>query len=377
MSTYSKNDPFFSRIVERYPLTKKGSQKLTYHIELDVENQSLPYKVGDSIGIFPQNSHTLVIRILNRLELTGNEIIEDPRKKDPISSYEYFSSRVNLSRISASLCTFLLPFMEASKQSFLSTLLTDKSSLQAYLNSFELYDFFEKHVKKTPPLSELASYLAVQLPRFYSIASSQQSDPNRLHLTVRYLEYVKGEEKRVGVASHFLCTEAKIATTPIPLYLHPTQHFTLPDPSKDIIMIGPGTGVAPFRAFLQERLSNKAPGKNWLFFGERNRAHDFYYEDFFRLCEKKHGLKLSTAFSRDQVEKSYVQHKLWDAKAQVWQWLEKGAYFYVCGDAKKMAKDVEKTLLKIIEEEGSYSEEEAKKVLIQMRREKRYLLDVY
>jgi sulfite reductase (NADPH) flavoprotein alpha-component len=180
------------------------------------------------------------------------------------------------------------------------------------------------------------------------------------------------------VGSHFLCHQAAIESTPIPIYVQPSNHFTLPeDPATPIIMIGPGTGIAPFRAFLQERIASQAPGLNWLFFGERNQATDFYYADFWLELEKQGRLRLDLAFSRDQKEKIYVQHKLLEQKKSIWNWIEKGAMLYVCGDAEEMAKDVEWALKEIVQEEGKMIEEDARKFLKTMRAEKRYLLDVY
>ena len=181
-----------------------------------------------------------------------------------------------------------------------------------------------------------------------------------------------------GVGSHFLCERAKLETTSIPCYLQPAHSFFLPeDQNTPIIFIGPGTGVAPFRAFMQERLALQAKGRNWLFFGERNRATDFYYEEFWLELQKLDRLRLSLAFSRDTVEKVYVQHRMWEERKDLWAWIEEGAYFYVCGDAQEMAKDVEAMLQRIFVEEGSLTEEAARHKLKEMRQQKRYLADVY
>jgi sulfite reductase (NADPH) flavoprotein alpha-component len=216
------------------------------------------------------------------------------------------------------------------------------------------------------------------LPRFYSIASSQLLFPEEVHLTVASLSYhVRGIE-RFGVGSHFLCKRALLRETPIPFYVQTSHNFTLPeDPLASIILIGPGTGIAPFRAFLQERLAKQAKGKNWLFFGERNRATDFYYEDFWLSLEHQGRLRLDCAFSRDGSEKIYVQHKLWEQKKDLWCWIEEGAYLYICGNAEKMAKDVELTLQKIAISEGALTEELARAKIKTLKTEKRLLMDVY
>jgi len=214
------------------------------------------------------------------------------------------------------------------------------------------------------------------MPRFYSIASSPKKDPLHLHLTVAYVCYEKNGRKRCGIGSHYLCEEVD-KTTPISLYIQNAEHFALPGTDKPIIMIGPGTGIAPFRAFLEEREHTNSTSKNWLFFGERNKQTDFYYEEFFNKLIAKNFLKLTTAFSRDKEQKIYVQHKLQEHAKEVYKWLNSGAYLYVCGDAKKMAKDVEKTLLEIIETEGNFSQEKAKEYLSNLRKDKRYIQDVY
>jgi sulfite reductase (NADPH) flavoprotein alpha-component len=225
---------------------------------------------------------------------------------------------------------------------------------------------------------ELPSLTLPLLPRFYSIANSPKVFPHEIHLLVAHHTYHNHGQTRRGVASHFLCEIAQIGTTSLPIYLQPTPHFTLPeDPRADIILIGPGTGVAPFRAFLQERLATQAPGRNWLFFGERHRAYDFYYQEFWLALEEQGHLRLDLAFSRDTPQKIYVQHKMYESRKSLWNWLEHGAFFYICGDATRMVKEVETTLCHIVKEEGKKSEEEALAYLKQLKRAKRYLTDVY
>ena len=216
------------------------------------------------------------------------------------------------------------------------------------------------------------------LPRFYSIANSPLVFPNEIHLTLAYVHYTSNGQIRRGVGSSFLADLSTIEETPIPIYLQPSQHFRLPDdPATPIILVGPGTGIAPYRAFLQERIATQAPGKNWLFFGERNRASDFYYEPFWLELEKLGKIKLDLAFSRDGTQKVYVQHKMYERKKEIWDWLQTGAIFYVCGDASKMAKDVDAMLQTIIEEEGKLHVEDARLYIKKLRSDKKYLTDVY
>jgi sulfite reductase (NADPH) flavoprotein alpha-component len=185
-------------------------------------------------------------------------------------------------------------------------------------------------------------------------------------------------EQRFGVASHFLCHLAEPMKTPVPLYVQPSTHFALTeDHTAPIIMIGPGTGIAPFRAFLQERLEVGSTGKNWLFFGERNQSHDFFYEDFWSHLQSENRLQLSTAFSRDQDTKTYVQHRIHEQAAEFWRWMQDGAIIYICGDAHHMAKDVAAAIEHVAKEQGNLSEEAAKAYIKALKAEKRYLLDVY
>lgn len=248
----------------------------------------------------------------------------------------------------------------------------------AYLQSHEVWEVFQEYDPTHVPLQELCHYLLPLLPRLYSIANSPLCTPHEIHLTVSYLQYTTSSQSRTGVGSYFLCQWAKAYETPIPFSIQPAEHFSLP-PHLDIpiIMIAAGTGVAPFRAFMQERQKRQASGGHWLFFGERQRAYDFYYEEYWVQLQEQRLLRLDTAFSRDHAHKVYVQHKLQEQAAEVWQWICAGAYLYVCGDADNMAKDVDQALCHVIQQQGSMSEESAKKYLKTLRQQKRYLLDVY
>jgi len=329
MSTPTRRlNPFSAVIKDRYPLTKDGSSKTTYHIVLS--NPGLTFKVGDSIGIFAKNDPVLVEKFINALNVAPETPVIHPRTAETMSLATFLSAKANLSRLST-------------------------ASLEECLKSF-----------------------APLLPRFYSVASSLLSHPDEIHLTVALSTYIQDNELHYGVASHFLCHLAEVEQTSIPCYVQPAPHFTLP-PSDEthIIMVGPGTGVAPFRGFLQERLHKNAPGRNWLFFGERHRAHDFFYEEFWNTLVAQDKLSLDLAFSRDQADKIYVQHRLLEKGAAVWTWLQEGAYFYVCGDADPMAKEVEAALLQICQTHGGLDITAAQAYIKQLRHNKRYLVDVY
>lgn len=363
---YTRTQPYLSRVKERRLLTGPSSTKKTYHIALDIAGVHFPFQVGDSIAVLPTNDPEIVAKVLHQMHASGEEAFFDSRSNTTTTLKEYLLRKANLSRANTALFKSLCPNSE---------LLENKAELTAYLHSHTVPELLERH----PPVSsEFCKYLMPLMPRFYSIASSAKVYPDEIHLTVSYVHYHANGQARVGVGSHFLCQQAILDETPIPIYLQPSHHFALPaDPNASIILIGPGTGIAPFRAFLQERLALQSPGRNWLFFGERNRASDFYYEDFFTELEKQGRIRLDLAFSRDQATKIYVQHRMLENKKSLWNWIQSGSYLYVCGDAEEMAKDVDAALHQIISEEAGLSEEETRRFIKTLRTEKRYLLDVY
>lgn len=372
---YTRSSPFISRIKSRHLLTKPNSSKKTFHVVLDALDPHLNFNIGDSIAIAPANDLKEVDEILHAIKAQGSEIVFDSRGQSDLSIRDFLLYKANLTRANTALFKLLLE--NGASHAHLAPLLEpeNKGQLTEFLHSHSLLEL----LTMTPlSPSEIARTAMPLLPRFYSIANSPKMFPNEIHLTVAYLEYYAKGKVRRGVGSHFLCDLATLSTTPIPLYVQPSNHFTLPqDKGASIILVGPGTGIAPFRAFLQERLATQAEGRNWLFFGERNRATDFYYEDFWTQLETQGRLRLTTAFSRDSAQKVYVQHKMYEERKSLWEWIQEGAYFYVCGDANKMAKDVEETLLIVVREEGGFTEENARLYIKKLKSEKRYLTDVY
>lgn len=328
-TSYTKASPFLARVKARYPLNKSDSTKKTYHITLDISGSGMVYEPGDSIGVLPSNPPELVDDIIKHAKL--------PALRD------HLTKRVNLSRVTT-------PFLEAIGISF-----DDPKKKAAHLASTDLLD----NIKAASTITEEAfSHLPPLLPRFYSIASSQKVVGESIDLVVATFTYTHNGHERSGIGSRFLCEADEI-----PIFLHPS---TFRPVSTPMILIGPGTGVAPYRAFLQEH-----PGTHWLFFGERNRASDFYYEDFFTTLPD---LRISTAFSRDQDRKIYVQDRMLEEGTDLWQWIDNGATIYICGDARHMAKDVTAALHTIAEQHGKVDGKAFIKVL---RKEKRLRLDVY
>ncbi len=357
----SRETPFLASIKERRLLTKEGSTKKTFHIVLDLKGSSITYNAGDSIGVYPQNPLPMVLEILDILRFSENEMIVDKRTQVPLTIKDFLLKKGNIKDIPRKLYTKLYG---------------ERDDIKEYLKGRELIDIL-KGGFFTP--QEFADSLLPQLPRFYSVASSQKVVPDEVHLTVGFVSYSLFGRCRFGTCSQYLCEIAPLGEAVVPIYVQGAQGFALPSNNEaPLIMIGPGTGVAPFRAFMQERRASFAQGKHWLIFGECHKATDFFYEEEWQLYEKEGTLKLTTAFSRDQEKKVYVQDRLLESSNEVYRWINAGAYVYLCGDAKRMAKDVEETLEKIFCTEGHMSEEEAKNALKHLRVvEKRYLKDVY
>ena len=344
-------------MLERVLLTKPGSTKRTYHLALRIDPLALPFVVGDSIGVLPENTPTTVEAIIQAIGVDPMTQVLDTRANVHLPFIEFLLHKANLAK-----CT--------------STLLKRLSDTAPpdLLKTHELIDLLRQYPNAALSAQELSACLLPLMPRFYSIASSIHMFPHELHLTVAELTYPIHGEIRHGVGSHFLCHRAH----ELPIYVQPSNGFTIPkDGSAPMILIGPGTGIAPFRAFLQERIALGHSGKNWLFFGERNRATDFYYQDYLEELEAQGRLRLDLAFSRDTQEKTYVQHRLWHQRVDLWSSLQDGAFLYVCGDAEKMAKDVEATLMRIASDQGGLTEEKSREWIKAMRKTRRYLQDVY
>lgn len=370
--TYNRKNPFITQIVDRYALTKPGSKKRTDHIVLDLMDSGLTYQVGDSIAVQPVNAPELVAKTIEAMQASGNEIVNDCLLS------EYLTKQTNLSSLSRKLISETAArHANPEKKELLTDLLKEenKGLLKKYLGEREIWDFLGEHQEALFSPEELCGILQPLLPRFYSIASSQRVHPNEVHLTVGYLEYETNGNRRIGVCTHYLCHLAPLFERSVPIYVQPSRGFTVPEQlDAPIIMIGPGTGVAPYRAFMEERVAQGATGKNWLFFGEWNRAYDFFYEDYWCALQEQGKLVLDVAFSRDQAHKVYVQHLMLENGAEFYRWLREGAYVYVCGNADRMAKDVDQALHSICEIHG---QTDAKSFVKQLQKDKRYLKDIY
>ena len=373
---YSRKNPFPAKLKTNRKLTKEGSAKDTRHFEIVLEGSGLQYEVGDSLGVFPTNNPALVEEILGVLGFTGEEQVSDTAG-NPVTIREALTRFYVITEMDKKLLAAIAE-KDPTAAHFLPMVTPEgRAELEAYFWGREVIDPLLAYpaAKFTP--EEFVKCLRKLQPRLYSIASSQKAHPSEVHLTVAAVRYESNGRKREGVCSTFLSDRA--GEGPAPVFVHTAKHFRVPeDPATHVIMVGPGTGIAPFMAFLQERKATAATGKNWLFFGDQKAATDFLYREELEAWQKEGVLhKLSTAFSRDQAEKIYVQHRMLEAAEELYAWLEQGAFFYICGDASRMAKDVDTALHKVVETAGGKSPEEAAAYVEELKKSKRYRKDVY
>ncbi len=372
---YSRTNPFPGKMVINRRLNEGNRNKETRHHEISLAGSGLTFEPGDSMAVCASNDPPLVEEIIRALGATGDEIV-------PAGKNETAPLRQALLRnysITTPTPKFLKAIVErASAAPLLEELLRPdhKHDLQVYLWGMEAIDFLLQHpsAKFTP--EEFVGLLTKLQPRLYSVASCLRVFPESVHFIVDVIRYESHGRLRKGVASTFLAERCN--DQPVPVFPSVAKHFHLPEADADIIMVGPGTGIAPFRAFLQERRAVGARGRNWLFFGAQRSSYDYYYGEEFEELKKQNILThLHCAFSRDREHKVYVQHRMQENAAELWRWLDAGAYFYVCGDALKMAKDVDAALRTIVQEQSGRSPEEAQAYVEQMKADKRYKRDVY
>lgn len=379
--SHNKNNFFLATIKERYCLCKPGSSKNTQHVVLDLKGSNLTYAVGDCIGIKAHHDSELVAKTLKAMRATGLEIIHDKNTGEAISLHDFLVHKANISDVSKKFFGEICKRQtNPEKKAFMENLLQEghKEQLKDYFYNRELWDVLVENEEVTFDLQELCNMLMPLLPRLYSIASSMKCVGDEVHLTIALVHYDSNGHRRRGVCTHYLCDLVPLHQPVVPIYFQPHHGFTLPTNSDaPIIMVGPGTGVAPFRSFMQERIVSGATGKNWLIFGERNRATDFLYEEYWNELAAAGKLRLDVAFSRDQSNKVYVQDRMVENGEEIYSWLEQGAYFYVCGDAAHMAKDVDAALHHIIQKHGKLNEHDTKLYVKHLRAEKRYLRDIY
>ncbi|MCM3412179.1 assimilatory sulfite reductase (NADPH) flavoprotein subunit [Metabacillus litoralis] len=372
-SAYSRTNPFKAEVLENLNLNGRGSNKETRHLELSLEGSGLTFEPGDALGVYPENDPELVDLILEAVKWDANEKVTV--NNEEVTLKEALSSRVEIA-------TLTKPVVEKAAQlnsnKDLQSLVSNRDSIKAYIDGRDLLDLIRDFGPWEVSAQEFAGILRKMPVRLYSIASSLVANPDEVHLTIGAVRYETHGRHRKGVASTQVAERLQPGDT-LPVYIQKNQNFRLPqNPDTPIIMVGPGTGVAPFRAFMQEREEIGAEGKSWMFFGDQHFVTDFLYQTEWQKWIKDGVLtRMDVAFSRDQEEKVYVQNRMQEHSKELFQWLEEGAVVYVCGDKNHMAKDVNNTLIDIIEKEGGLSREKAEAYLADMKQNKRYQRDVY
>jgi len=408
---WSAKNPYMTQITENYILNGEGSRKETRHIVFALGDSGLDYKVGDALGVIAENPPHIVDELLEVQGWdadhavsthNGERTLREALKKDyevhmankkfvqslaekvvstgmNISMSLVSRARNNTVQIGGDVA--LLPSAPSDDPSSrVEAIVADTKAIEDYLWTRDYIDIMrEFDVKYTPEeFLDIADRLK---PRLYSIASSHDAHPGFVELTVGIVRFEYNGRARGGLCTQYMADEINTSGDPIGVFMSPTKSFILPeDTSTDIIMVGPGTGIAPFRAFMEQRVHDGGTGKNWLFFGDQSEKTEFYYKDQIESwIDEGHLYRFTTAWSRDQEEKIYVQNRLKEHGAEVWEWFERGAYFYICGDKQYMAKDVHRALIQIAIDHGGMSEEDATHFIekTMMREEKRYLRDVY
>ncbi|MGG0417054.1 assimilatory sulfite reductase (NADPH) flavoprotein subunit [Priestia aryabhattai] len=374
-SPYSRTNPFKAEVLENLNLNGRGSNKETRHLELSLEGSGLTYEPGDSLGIYPENDPELVDLLLNEFKWDASESVTVNKEGETRPLREALLSNFEITVLTKPL---LKQAAELTGNDKLKALVENREELKAYTQGRDVIDLVRDFGPWNVSAQEFVAILRKMPARLYSIASSLSANPDEVHLTIGAVRYEAHGRERKGVCS-VLCSERLQPGDTIPVYLQSNKNFKLPQNQETpIIMVGPGTGVAPFRSFMQEREETGAKGKSWMFFGDQHFVTDFLYQTEWQKWLKDGVLtKMDVAFSRDTEEKVYVQNRMLEHSKELFQWLEEGASFYVCGDKTNMARDVHNTLVEIVETEGKMSREEAEAYLAEMKKQKRYQRDVY
>jgi sulfite reductase (NADPH) flavoprotein alpha-component len=375
--SYSRTSPFEAEVFENLNLNGRGSNLETRHLELSLEGSNLQYEPGDCLGIYPENHPELVDTLIEEMGWKPEDIVPANKKGDELPLREALLRSYEITVLTK-------PLLEQAAQFSSSADLRElvepghEEELRTYLSDRDLLDLVRDFSLKGAPAREFVSILRKMPARLYSIASSSKANPDEVHLTIRTVRYKAHGRDRYGVCS-IQCAERLQPGDKLPVYVHDNPNFKLPANSDTpIIMIGPGTGVAPFRSFLAEREETGAGGKTWLFYGDQHFLTDFLYQiDWQRWLKDGVLTRMDVAFSRDTDKKVYVQHRMMEKSRELFQWLMEGACVYVCGDEKHMAHDVHSTLITILEREGGMSPEDAAAYLTGMQQQKRYQRDVY
>ncbi len=376
ISLYGKKNPFLAETLDSVLLNGEGTAKETLHVEFSLAGSGLTYEPGDALAVQPVNAPDVVQAIIQSAKLTGNETV-DVKNVGPKLLADALREDYDVTALSRGVLTKLADVSG-------STLLRDfvgedqREQLKEWMDGREIIDALVEYAPEGLPAEALVSIFRKLPVRLYSIASSPLEHPDEVHLTVAAVRYETNGRDRKGVCSTYLADLVKIGEN-VPVFVQPNKNFRLPsDPAIPIIMVGPGTGVAPFRAFVEHRSAQQASGKSWLFFGDQHYTYDFLYQLEWQDHLKSGALtKLDVAFSRDQPEKIYVQDRIIEHSSEIYQWLQNGAHFYVCGDATRMARDVHEALISVVEFQAGISREAAEAYVEELKKSKRYQRDVY
>jgi sulfite reductase (NADPH) flavoprotein alpha-component len=376
-SGYSRLNPFPARLLQSKTLNAPGSSKDTRLVAFDLKGSGLTYHPGDALGIWPENCPDTVTWILEALDAGGDEKVPGPNGS-LMQLREALLKHYSITKPSPALVELMAAStsVPAENESLGKMIAEDGAGIP---EGYEVFDLLKQHPSARPALEDFAAALLPLQPRLYSISSSPRAHPDEVHLTVGVVRFLNCRGRQCkGVASTYLAERIRPGQK-VRLFIQPSHGFHLPKSGDvPIIMVGPGTGIAPFRAFLEERKAAGAKGSNWLFFGDQKSEHDFLYRDELENYHREGTLhRLTTAFSRDQEKKVYVQHRMQESAADLWEWLQKGAHFYVCGDAKRMAADVDQALKQIVADHGRMTPEQAKAYVAEMSKSGRYQRDVY
>lgn len=374
-SAYSRTNPFKAEVLENLNLNGRGSNKETRHVELSLEGSGLTYEPGDSLGVYPENDPELVELVLETTKWDGNQTVTV--NKEEITLKEALSKKLEITVLTKPLIEKAAQL--SSNEELKALVVPEKvNELKSYIDGRDLIDLLRDFGPWNVSAQDFVAILRKMPSRLYSISSSLAANPEEVHLTIGAVRYETHGRKRNGVASILTAERLQPGDT-LPVYVQNNQNFKLPEnPDTPIIMVGPGTGVAPFRSFMQEREEIGAEGKSWMFFGDQHFVTDFLYQTEWQKWLKDGVLtKMDVAFSRDTEDKVYVQHRMKEHSKELFEWLEQGAVVYICGDEKHMAHDVHQTLIDIIEKEGGLSREKAESYLADMQQTKRYQRDVY
>ena len=373
--TYDRKNPFSAILLENINLNATGSAKETRHLEISLEDSGITYEPGDALGVYPSNCPEYTDDLIRIGKFNPNVLVSTPDNgecafRDALLHY-YDITTAN----QATLKKWVEISGSATAKAFLEK---DQATQGDYFWGRELIDILQDFYDKTVSEQDFVSLLRKIPARLYSIASSLKAHPEEVHLTVGAVRYQGHGRVRKGVCSTYMADRVPIDQT-LPIYTHANKKFKLPtSPDAPVIMVGPGTGIAPFRSFIEERNEMGASGKNWLFFGDQHFNTDFLYQTEWQAYQKSGLLsKIDLAFSRDTSKKVYVQHRIMEKSKEIYEWIQEGAYFYVCGDASRMAKDVHQTLIDVIQKESAMTAEAASNFVKNLQTEKRYQRDVY